>query len=178
MSKLRPPKNPPPVTTLLDDEAFLETWQPDFWTFLKRAILLGILSSTIFAPFSILHLPSLFALEGLNIFLAMLIFVALGLIFALIALFIFDDHTNWLRHRSDIWHLTSFRLIYENEDQPEQNATINLHDIDAVKRQPWRSLRVRLFNGQNVMMKYFASPKAVQKSILDAKAAIDGDSPQ
>ncbi|MBU2981889.1 hypothetical protein KO498_08680 [Lentibacter algarum] len=154
-------KNPPPVTTLLDDEAFLGTWQPDIKTFAIRALALGAVTALFIGPY--------FALNPL-------LWLPIMLITSLIYVFLFDDHLNWLRHRNDVWHLTSFRLIYENQIEPAQNATTNLHDIDTVKRVMWKSLRIRLFTGQSTVAKYLANPKSLKTAILQAKAKIEGTS--
>lgn len=169
------PELPAPVTTLLDDEAFLGTYQPDFWTFLKRAVLLGLISSMVLSPLSITNAALVFHVDGLTMVSAMGLFLALAAIFTLLAFVVFDDHTNWLRHRGDIWHLTSLRLIYENAEQPELNASVNLADIHATHRVLWRSLRIDLETRQAFVMKYLSQPRAVEERIDTARTALMGE---
>lgn len=168
------PEPPAPVTPLLDDEAFLGTYQPDLWTFIKRAVLLGILSSLVLSPLSVTNAALIFQNDSIAVLGAMGLFLALAAIFALLAFIVFDDHTNWLRHRGDAWHLTSLRLIYENNERAELNASVNLSDIRATHRVLWRSIRVDLETRQAFVMKYLAHPRSVEREIDTARTNLMG----
>ena len=168
------PELPAPVTTLLDDEAFLGTYQPDLWTFIKRAVLLGLLSSLVLSPLSVTNAALVFQSESLTMLSAMGLFLGLAAIFTLLAFVVFDDHTNWLRHRGDVWHLTSLRLIYENSERAELNASVNLSDIHATHRVLWRSLRIDLETRQAFVMKYLAQPRSVEHEIDTARTKLMG----
>ncbi len=150
---------PVPTTTLLDDEAFLGTYQPDFWSFVQRSLLIGFITSIVLG-----------GILGAPLVLWPVIIVSMTVFSA----FAFDDYASWMRHRADVWHLTSLRLIYENEDAPEQNAHVNLADIRASKRTLWKNLRIDLETGQSVVMKYLARPKAVERDIDTARLALMG----
>ena len=148
-----------PTTTLLDDEAFLGTFVPDIWVFVQRSLIIGLITAVFFGP--VIGVPAQY-------WLPIMAFTTV------ISAFIFDDYTSWLRHRYDQWHLTSLRLIYENTNAPEQNATVNLADIHATKRTLWKNLRLDFETGQAVMMKYLAKPRAVEREIDLARLALMG----
>ena len=152
-------EQPAPVTPLLDDEAFLGTYQPDIWVFVQRSLIIGLLTAVVFGP--LIGVPPEFWLP----------IMAFTTIFSA---FIFDDYTSWLTHRSDIWHLTSLRLIYENNTAPEQNAAVNLADIHATRRKLYKNLRLDLETGQAVLMKYLTTPRAVERDIDSARLALMG----
>ncbi|MCV2892914.1 hypothetical protein [Lentibacter sp. XHP0401] len=150
---------PAPVTTLLDDEAFLGTYTPDIWTFIQRSLLIGFVTALFFGP--IIGLPP-------QTWMPIMAFTTI------FSAFIFDDYTSWLRHRTDVWHLTSLRLIYENTNAPEQNAAVNLADIHATKRMLYKNLRIDLEIGQSVLMKYLTRPRTVERDIDMARLALMG----
>lgn len=150
---------PPLATTLLDDEAFLGTYQPSLSSFVQRSLIVGLITAVFFGP--VIGIPPVY-------WLPLMAFTTL------FSAFIFDDYTSWLRHRGDLWHLTSLRLIYENELEPEQNAAVNLADIHATHRKLWKNLRIDLETGQSVMMKYLDNPKATELDIDRARTALMG----
>ncbi len=150
---------PAPVTRLLDDEAFLDTYQPDFRTFIQRSLIVGFITAIFFGP--VIGVPVEYWLPIMGFT-------------TLFSAFIFDDYQSWLRHRGDLWHLTSLRLIYENERQPELNASVNLADIHATRRTLWKNLRIDLESGQSVMMKYLGKPRAVERAIDTARTDLMG----
>ena len=153
------PEQPVPVTTLLDDEAFLGTYQPDIWVFVQRSLIIGLLTAVVFGP--LIGLPPEYWLPIMGFT-------------TVFSAFIFDDYTSWLNHRADIWHLTSLRLIYENGNAPEQNAAVNLADIHATQRKLYKNLRLDLETGQSVLMKYLTNPRAIERDIDIARIALMG----
>lgn len=150
---------PAPVTRLLDDEAFLGTYSPDIWPFIQRSLIIGFITAIFFGP--VIGVPPEYWLPIMGFT-------------TLFSVFIFDDYQSWLRHRGDLWHLTSLRLIYENEHAPELNASVNLADIHATRRTLWKNLRIDLESGQSVVMKYLSKPKAVERAIDTARLALMG----
>lgn len=150
---------PPLATDLLDDEAFLGTFRPSLAAFVQRSLIIGLMTAVVFGP--LIGLPPAY-------WLPIMAFTTL------FSAFLFDDYTSWLRHRGDLWHLTSLRLIYENTLEPDQNASVNLADIHATHRKLWKNLRLDLETGQSVMMKYLADPKTIEREIDTARTALMG----
>ena len=150
-------EQPVPVTTLLDDEAFLGTYQPDIWVFVQRSLIIGFLTAVVFGP--LIGLPPEYWLPIMGFT-------------TVFSAFIFDDYTSWLNHRADVWHLTSLRLIYENGNAPEQNAAVNLADIHATQRKLYKNLRLDLETGQSVWLNPCQNKFAVRRVLFSVTRSI------
>lgn len=148
-----------PSTTLLDDEAFLGTFRPSFASFIQRTVIISLITAVIFGP--LLGVEPKF---WLPIMLLTFVFSA----------FIFNDFETWQDNRNTQWHLTSLRLIYENDSNPEHNTAVNLADIHATHRALWKNLRLDLESGQSAMMLFLANPRAVELEIDKARQALMG----
>ena len=74
-------EQPVPVTTLLDDEAFLGTYQPDIWVFVQRSLIIGFLTAVVFGP--LIGLPPEYWLPIMGFT-------------TVFSAFIFDDYTNFI----------------------------------------------------------------------------------
>jgi hypothetical protein len=136
-------------------------WRPSLRPFLKRSALAGVLFSLL------INSPYFVAIStGLELWGLAFLLISLPLS-ALYYAFIFDDFSAWNRVRHDEWKLTANGLAYRNVDDSEAFSSIQLHDIQKVKRSFWRGVNVRVSDGKALTMSYLSDPKTVQQTILN-----------
>jgi hypothetical protein len=94
-------------------------------------------------------------------------------VFTVIFLLVFDDVSTWLRHRSDRWHLTNQRLIFERLGAPEENAAVPLDSVAWLSPWLWWSLRLGFTTGTATAIRFVPRPRDIRRRILEAKAAFE-----
>lgn len=146
-----------PVTEFKTGETLLAVWRPQLALFAQRSVLLSFATA--------IALSSL----GYLTFMQWLLAVP---IFTVIFMFIFDDHTTWVRHRDEAWFLTDRRLIFEKAGAEEENAAIPLNAIDTMHPWFWWALRLRFSGGPSTAMRFVARPRDIRARILAAQAAL------
>ena len=150
---------PPLDTPLLPHETYLRSWQPSLAVFAQRALLLGFATAL--------------ALGGIGIVSWTQWLISLPIL-TVLYVFIFDDYRNWIAHRDERWHLTSQRMIFENAQSPEENASIPLSAISRLRLWFWWTLRIGLENGTATSIRYIRNPAEARRRILQAQCAFYG----
>lgn len=148
------PRIPGPQTPLITGETVLALWRPRFWIFAQRALLLGFVTAL--------------ALSGFGILVWWQWLLALPILTVAYVL-VFDDFSTWFRRRSDCWYLTNRRLIYENRENPEDQAAVPLSEIAWMRPWFWWSLRIGLTGGTATAMRFVPNPHDIRRCIQTAK---------
>ncbi|WP_137701687.1 hypothetical protein [Marimonas lutisalis] len=161
MTQVKPVPARIPETPMLDGETLLARWQPRFWLFAQRSLLLGFVTAL--------------ALSGFGFLVWWQWLLALPVL-TLVYIFVFDDLATWVRHRGERWYLTSMRLIFENHESPEDHAAIPLASVAWAKPWFWWSLRLGLDSGTATSIRYIPQPREARRRILAARAAATGES--
>jgi len=146
-----------PEMELQPDETLVEEWHPRFSVFLRKLIFVAFVTSLFLGGIGSWFGGGLYWLAGLP--LAMACYVL-----------IFDDYTEWMRHRKDIWQLTNQRLIFQNGLNGQASADVALTDIRQVKLSMWWALKLGLSNGQTTVMKFLPGRENVRTAITAARA--------
>lgn len=146
-------------TTLNEDEQMIRSWQTAFSIFVQHKLLLGALTTVFLGMF------------GLQTVLHWLIAFPAATVFYVL---VFDEHTTWRRLREYRWYLTTHRLIFENQNEPEENASVPLDSIRGIRLWFWWSLKVQMDNGQKIPIDFIRGPRSIRQCILSAKTGARG----
>lgn len=139
---------------LTEGEVLHATWAPSFGQFIRRFIIVGLLTSL--------------GLGGATYSFGLAAWLTTTAIALLAYGFIFDDYAIWMRCRRDQWALTNRRLIYIDDAEIHMAVSVPLTDINAVKRSMWGSLVISLANRQKITISYLAAAKDAQSRIIAA----------
>jgi len=145
---------------LADGEDLIEVWSPSFRQFIRRFIIVGLLTSILLGG----------PLYSFGIT-AWLVTTALAI---LVYGFVFDDFASWRNIRHDQWALTNRRLIYVENGEYHTALSVPLTDIDRVKRSMWGGLIIRLTNRQKITIAFLTDPQTAQSRINDATITSKG----
>lgn len=161
-------------------EAVLARWSPKFTVYLRKILFVGLITALLF---SVVHIDKLImglreglpprfllswpAIEHPGMFLISL------LVAILFYIVIFDDFSEWMRHRNDKWTLTNRRLAFSNG---AETAQVGLTDLRRVRRWMWWAMRIQLADGKSVMVRFLPAQKDVRANILAAQKACTGGS--
>lgn len=145
-------------------EALLAEWRPEFRVFLRKLLVVGAVTTVILGG-----IGGLFGQRE-----DLLIWIASFPVVMAFYIFIFDDYDEWPRRRDDRWLLTNRRLLYRNTGDDTRNSEIALTDI--VRIRPWMTwtLRVRLSNGQAIVLSFLPDGRAVRAALQSAVDAATG----
>ena len=138
-------------------ETTIAEWRPSFMIFLRKLLFVAILTTLALGVFAIQY-GVLIWLIGLPTGLA-------------VYLVIFDDHTEWLRRRKDVWLLTDQRLILTDSFESEPPAYVDLAEIEEISTWTGWAVKLRLINGQSTTMSFLRNADDVRRQILAARAA-------
>jgi len=141
---------------LVDREKIVAVWRPSFWRFAQQFVLVGAVTS-LFLGFTGLALTPL---QWVGVLVGSIFFWG----------FVFDDWKTWLARRGDLWVLSELRLIYFNPDESATPASLRLDQISGLSRWPFLTLRVKMTNGEKVLMRFLAKPTEVRGRILAERA--------
>lgn len=142
---------------LTDGETLFEIWTPSFRQFIRRFVIVGLLTSIL--------------LGGATYSFGVIAWLATTALALLAYGFVFDDYAIWLNCRRDLWALTNRRLIYIEDAEYHTALSVPLTEIDTIKRSMWGNLLIRLTNRQKVTINFLANPKSAQSRIRDAATA-------
>ncbi|WP_322866406.1 hypothetical protein U5922_009480 [Aquicoccus sp. G2-2] len=142
------------VTPLHSDEQLLGSWRPQFLLFMQRSLILSFITA--------LALASLGYLTPIQWLIAVPVFTVGFLV-------IFDDFSTWFDTRRHHWYLTNHRLIFEVDDEPENNAALPLGDINWMRPWFWWGLRIGFSSGTAMDMRFIKRPRDLRARILAAQ---------
>ena len=125
----------------------IQIWRPSLKAF-------GLRTLGIFLTTYILFTPGWLIFGGIaNFFLSMSI--------CLLYIFVRNNFTQSLAHRTTIWILTSNDLIYKNATEDTEKLALPLSEITSVQQRFLWNVQLRLRKGTAVTIFYLNNPKAV-----------------
>lgn len=149
---------PDPVRDiLLEGEQTLAIWRPSFWRFAQQFVIVGALTSLLLGFTDVAQTP----LQWAALFFGSIFFWG----------FIFDDWKTWLARRGDLWVLTDSRLIYHNPAEAVEAVGLRLDQITGLSRWPYLTLRVKMADGQKVLMRFLPQPREIRARIWAEREA-------
>ncbi|MGH1464400.1 MAG: hypothetical protein ACRBBQ_03475 [Cognatishimia sp.] len=151
-----------PEVDLSPDERVIAIFQPKLGLFLHRTLLVASMTAVLLMGFPKIGLGIVFALVG-------------GLISALFYAFVFGDFEEWRQRRRDRWILTNQRLCFQNPEDDDGVAWINLSDIQTCRRWMWWAVRLTTLDRRVTVLRYVGPVKAVQTILRSAIADAKGD---
>lgn len=149
---------------LIPGESRLAEWRPVFALFLRRLLVTSGLTALALCAAALTMIGPQGPLWAWAL--------ALPLAMAL-AVFLFDDFEEWPRRRGDRWTLTDRRLIYRDASGVSAPWALPLERIERMR--PWMgwALRLRLVNGQTLVLSYLPEIAAVRARIAAARDALN-----
>lgn len=146
---------------LKSNEKLVQEWHPEFRVFLRKMFVLGAVT-TLF-------------LGGVSYSYGVLIWLLSIPIFMLAYVFLFDDYVEWRQRRHDRWLLTNQRLIFLNPDDESGVVSVDLSQVVTIKKWMWWALRIKLGNGQTVMLMFLPQLDDIRTAILSARDQVTGE---
>ena len=143
-------------TLLKSDETLQQQWQPVFRVFLRKLFALALVTAVLLAAVS-------FAFNTLMWMLALPLFLAA---------FALDDYREWRQRRHDRWMLTNHRLIFINADDSAEPVSVDLNQINRVRKWLWWSVQVKLSSGQTISLLFLPQRDEIVAA-LQSSGAVD-----
>lgn len=139
---------------LLNGEMEKHQWVSSGWMFTQQFIVVGLFTAFIFGGF-----------RPFNSLIDWVAMIPVLLIYGII----FGGFQGWKTRKQDRWLLTNKRLAYFGLADEIDNLSIQLEHIHKVSRWFWWGLRIKMFDGKVISMKYLSSPSDIKRDILMAR---------
>ncbi len=132
------------------------SWAPSRSVFIRRAVLVGSATFTLFVLLC----------AGVSFYFDLPYLWVIPTALTLTLGFVFDDTLRWRAARYDRWQISEGHLIHEGQDG---NARIPLTQIDAAFRRLGSNVVVQLTSGQRIVLRYLPFPAETAAQINAAK---------
>ncbi len=149
-----------PEVALRRGEKLIAEWRPSLTVFLRKLVFVAFVTAVLLGAVGYQY-GLLFWLAGLPLTMA-------------VYMLIFDDYTEWVRRRGDIWRLTNQRLMLFDTSESGSPASVDLADIKVVRRWMWWAVKVRMSNGQTTTMSFLPDQAKMRAAVLTARDAATG----
>jgi len=149
-----------PEIPLRRGEILIAEWRPSLRIFLRKLVFVAFVTAVLLGAAGYQY-GLVFWLAGLPLAMA-------------VYMLIFDDYTEWVRRRGDIWRLTSHRLMLFDTSESDGPASVNLADITDVQRWMWWAIKVKMSNGQTTTMSFLPDLPQVRSRLMTARDAATG----
>ncbi|TCK99335.1 hypothetical protein BXY66_3837 [Shimia isoporae] len=148
----------PDTIRLHDDEDLIAIWQPAFGPFLRKLVVVSLLTAVVLGRL-------IFVFTDLSGVLSWTISI---LVSAALYAFLFDDVFEWRQRRDDHWVLTNWRLIFVNPMDESEPDSLSLSDCGTAKGWMWWSVRLRLLPRGAMILPFLKDRKGVAAEINTA----------
>jgi hypothetical protein len=149
-----------PEIALRRNETVVAEWRPSLRIFLRKMVFVAFVTAVLLGGVGYQY-GLLFWLAGLPLAMA-------------VYMLIFDDYTEWVRRRGDIWRLTNQRLMLFGTSESEGPASVDLTDIRDVQHWMWWAIKVKMSNGQTTTMSFLPDLESVRAKLLDMRDKAGG----
>ncbi|KMW58174.1 hypothetical protein AIOL_003145 [Candidatus Rhodobacter oscarellae] len=164
MAEPEPQPKPKQEPELRPGETLLAEWRPVLGIYIGRVVFIAsiwmLIAGGLGGHFSELAHAPYFALAAFGLSLAHQVIA-------------YEDGSEWLRRRGDLWRLTSERLIYEN-DRDAERAPVSVELVEIRRARAWMfwAVRVQFNDGQTTMLQFLPRARQVRDQIACALNAL------